>query len=179
MKIKKKSLLTMLLVLAMACTMLTGCGGETSTPADSAPASVSGETPAAPEQPAVSMTEETVSAAEVPAVESKLPENYPMIAEDGMTVTAFQATNPNMTDLMEDYNDLAWWQEVTRRTGIGFEWKMTPFASAEEQFNLLCASSALPTLVCTANYYSEGIASAVENDVFVDLAPYLEICPGL
>lgn len=97
-----------------------------------------------------------------------------MISEEGITVTGFQSTNPNITELMTDYNDLPWWQEVTNRTGISFDWTMASFASVEEQFNLLVAASDLPALVGEADYYKEGIASAVENDIFVDLSGYLD-----
>lgn len=91
-----------------------------------------------------------------------------------MTMTTFQSSNPNLSDMIDTYGDLPWYEELARRTGISFEWQMSSLATVEEQFNLLIAANDLPNLICTANYYTDGTASAVENEIFTNLAPYLD-----
>ena len=174
-----KKYLALLLALSLVLTLFVGCGGTTATePAESSAAaaeetaSVPAEEPAAAEAPAEEAPAETVE--EAPAVENKLPESYPLISEEGMTMTAFQSTNPNLADLINSYGELPWWQEVADRTGISFEWTMASWASAEEQFNLLIAADDMSNLCLTANYYTDGITSAVENEIFVNLADYMD-----
>lgn len=173
-----KKIFALLLALCMVFSLMAGCGSTAEEPAASSEA-VTEEVASAPveevqeEVPAeVPETEESV--APEPPVENKLPESYPLISEEGMTMTAFQSTNPNLADLINNYGDLPWWQEVAARTGISFEWTMASFASVEEQFNLLIAADDMPNLCLTANYYSDGITSAVDNEIFVNLADYLD-----
>ena len=176
-----KKLIAMLLAVFLAVGMFAGCGNSgasasaeaDTTSAESAENAENAEN-AEEEDPAAAQEIEIPEVAEE-ADYSAFPESYPLLCEDGsVTITGFQSTNPNMTDLMNDYNDLVWWQEVSELTGLSFEWSMASSASAEEQFNLLVAASDLPALVGTANYYSDGITSAIENDVFVDLSEYME-----
>ena len=178
-----KKYFALILALCMMLSMFAGCGSDSSAAAQSASAPTE-EAVEAPAEEAVPETEEpqaAASAAEETAAEetaevdhSAFPESYPLISEEGMTVTAFQSTNPNLADLINDYGDLPFWQEVTVRTGIDFEWTMASFASVEEQFNLLIAADDMPNLCLTANYYTDGITSAVENEIFVNLADYMD-----
>lgn len=167
-----KKLVAMLLVLSMVLVLFAGCGkseapaAETSSVPEAAPSG-------AEEASTVSEPAEPASEAE-PTIPNKLPESYPLISEEGMTLTAFQSTNPNLSDLISDYGELPWWQEVAERTGISFTWSMASWASVEEQFNLLIAADDMPNLSLTANYYTDGITSAVENEVFVNLKDYLD-----
>lgn len=91
-----------------------------------------------------------------------------------MPISAFVGLNMNLSDYVTDYNEVWFWQEVTKRTGVTFEWTMASIATVQDQFNLLCAASSLPSLVCEARYWTDSVSAAIENDVFVDLAPYLE-----
>lgn len=168
-----KKYLALLLALCMVFA-LCACGGtteaSTSAPAEEVASAPVEETPAE-EAPAEEASVEEVVEEEIP---NMLPENYPMIAEEGMTLTAFQSSNPNLTDLITDYGDLPFWQEVATRTGISFEWTMASWASVEEQFNLLIAANDMPHLCLTANYYYDGITTAVEQEIFVNLVDYLD-----
>ena len=173
---KKK--LALLLSLAMIVAALSGCGANNGSQQASAKAEESSRTLEETEASVLAPTDnEAAASAESVADEidrSALPESYPMIAEDGMTMTAFQSSNPNLADLINDYGELPWWQEVADRTGISFTWSMAAFASAEEQFNLLIAANDMPNLCLAANYYTDGITSAVENEIFVNLANYMD-----
>ena len=168
-----KKYLALLLALCMVFA-LCACGGtteaSTSAPAEEVASAPVEETPAE-EAPAEEASVEEVVEEEIP---NMLPENYPMIAEEGMTLTAFQSSNPNLTDLINDYGDLPFWQEVATRTGISFEWQMASWASVEEQFNLLIAANDMPHLCLTANYYYDGITTAVDQEIFVNLADYMD-----
>lgn len=170
-----KKIIAMLLALSMVLILAAGCGNTAASVASGQTGSnLEQETPQNAPDPATE-TEETGSQAEpAETVSDKLPDNYPMISEEGMVMTAFQSTNPNLSDLVNDYGELPWWQEVAARTGISFEWTMASWASVEEQFNLLIAANDMPNLSLTANYYDDGITSAVENEVFVNLKDYLD-----
>lgn len=169
-----KKIIAMLLALSMLMMLAAGCG-TTGTSQASAPETASPEVPAQEQQVSAEAPADQTSEVEaVETVPNKLPESYPLISEDGMTMTAFQSTNPNLSDLISDYGQLPWWQEVAERTGISFTWSMASWASVEEQFNLLIAANDMPNLSLTANYYTDGITSAVENEVFVNLKDYLD-----
>lgn len=170
-----KKIIAMLLALSMVLILAAGCGNTAASVASGqTDSNLEQETPQNAPDPTTE-PEETGSQAEPAETGSdKLPENYPMISEEGMVMTAFQSTNPNLSDLVNDYGELPWWQEVAVRTGISFEWTMASWASVEEQFNLLIAANDMPNLSLTANYYDDGITSAVENEVFVNLKDYLD-----
>lgn len=178
-----KKLIALLLAMTMLLALTAGCG-STSDNTTEAEAETEAETEAEEEASMEEETEETEEAGDTEKSEtveseealsdSALPDNYPMLVEDGnVTITAFQSIIPTMPDI-ETYSDLYWWQELTARTGVNFEWNMVTESVVEDQFNLLVAANDLPDLICKAGYYSDGINSAVENDVFVELTPYLE-----
>ena len=154
-----KKLIALLLALVLSLTLFAGCGSSSADTEDETTTEEAEETEEESEE------SDTASADTSSA----------LVSEEGITITSFQSTNPNMTTVMEnDYSDLYWWQQLTEMTGVSFDWYMASYANSEEQFNLLVAADDLPSLVCTGSYYSGGIASAVENEVYVDLEPYLE-----
>ena len=172
-----KKLLAILLTLTLLTGLLAGCGSssaetESSEDESTAVTQADAEETDTEESP----TEESESEAEenTSSSGSALPDTYPLLCDDGsVTLTLFQVLVPDMTDI-DDYNDLYFWQEVTNRTGISLNWNLASFTSAETQFNLLVSAGDLPNIVCVTQYYTAGITSAVENDVFVDLSDYLE-----
>ena len=115
---KRKNLLCLLLVLIMMLTFFSGCGSSTDE-ADAAEA----ETESAETTEEAEEADE--SGAETSDSGSALPDNYPMLSEDGsITISTLQKLNVNMAGLVDDYGELYWWQEVTARTGISFSWNM-------------------------------------------------------
>lgn len=105
---------------------------------------------------------------------SALPEDYPKICEDGeITLSVLAESNFMMQELAEDNGGLIFYQNLSRITGINFEWNMLAGTTASEKFNLLVVAGDLPEVVAVAGLYSYGTSSAIENDVFLDLAPYL------
>ena len=172
-----KKQISLLLAMVMLLTLFAGCGSSSddTTVAEEeteAAAEVSTETEAE-ETDDAGVDAEADTEAETTAA-SALPDSYPLIVDDGsITLTMFQVMVPLLSDI-ETFNELYWWQQLSERTGVTFEWNMIAMAAGEEQFNLLVAANDLPNITCTLNYYSETISYAVENDVFVNLTPYLE-----
>lgn len=176
--IEMKKKLSLLLAQALLLALCAGCGNTSESVVSGIPAQETQTVQSdhtVPEAVQESVSDAEPSSAEaMPEIPNKLPESYPMLSEEGMTLTALQSTNPNLQDLITDYGDLPWWQWLTERTGINFEWQMASFASMEEQFNLLIAANDLCNINMTGMYYNDGITNAVENDIFVDIAPYLD-----
>lgn len=166
-----KKFLPMLLALCMLLGVMSGCG---STDSSASSTNSAEQTVQSPEETSETTVTDSVQLPEEPAPKNKLPENYPMISEDGMTISIFQANNPNLAELITDYGELPWWQQLSERTALSFEWTMASYVSAEEQFNLLVAADDLPNLNMAGMYYEDGITNAIENDIFVDIAPYLD-----
>ena len=173
---KRKNLLCLLLVLIMMLTFFSGCGSS-SDEADAAEAETeSAETTEEAYESGESeeAEEASESVAETSDSSSALPDSYPLLCDDGsITLSMFQIMIPFLTDI-EDFNELYWWQQLSERTGVTFDWNMIPIATASDQFNLLIAADDLPNIICMLNYYSESITYGVENDIFVDLSYYVE-----
>lgn len=174
------------LFLALMLLFLSGCGSTSASVATEAPSSAPSVTE---ESPVETTPEEAPAQVDVAPAgdeeilleeategvdESVLPENYPMICEDGsITLTLLNEINSQVTDIVTDYNELQIYQELSARTGINLEWELYSGTAMQTQFSLLIAAGDLPDICCVAQYYTDGIASAVENEIFVDLAPYL------
>lgn len=172
----KKRLLCSFLVAVLLLGLLAGCAGIESDVPQQGESMVAEETATSglPQE-----TDDTGLAEPEPEADvekrTALPEDYPRLCEEGeMEISAFIGLNMNLVEYVSDYNDVPFWQEVTKRTGITFDWTMASAATVQEQFNLLCAASALPSLVCEASYWNDSTAAAIEEDVFMDLAPYLQ-----
>ena len=187
----KKKYLSLLLALSLVIVLFAGCGSTAgaSAEADSAPASAASDTEtaaapeigteAAPEEAAASVAEEAADsdveeAAEMEIDTSYLPEDYPRISDDGMTLSMFQDINPMMGLGVDSYGELPFWQELAERTGITIDWNMFSFMAAQEQLYLLIAANDLPNINALSYYYSDGISTAVEDEIFVNLAGYIE-----
>ena len=178
-----KNTLVLLLVGTMLLAMLTSCGSSTGLESkhsddNSASAQLSSDDPEShaeaqvyePELEAASDFEETAA----PEIESALPEEYPKLCEDGeITLTILSEMNNMLDGKIQSYDELQISRELISRTGVNLDWQTYSGTALETQFPLLVAADDLPAVVGTANYYTEGISSAVENDVFVDLASYL------
>ena len=104
---------------------------------------------------------------------SFLPEDYPMLDDGSTPLSIFQETNPMMGLDVETYGELPFWQELASRTGVVLDWNMISFASSQEQFFLLVAANDLPNIV-PMSYYTEGTTKAIEDEIFVNIAGYLE-----
>ena len=182
MKTSQIRIISRILSVLMLMTLFTACGDGSSESSAAVEASQEQSLPLTGSNDAGvreidSYTEtdfESASTADAEVAVSALPEDYPKICEDGeITLSVLAESNFMMQELAEDNGDLIFYQNLSRITGINFEWNMLSGATASDQFNLLVAADDLPEVVAVAGQYSYGTSSAVENDVFLDLAPYL------
>lgn len=182
----KKNLLSMLLVLIMLLTLLTGCGGETSAPSVETSAPVAEETEV-PAEPASASAEETVSAAgsaaesaveepEEPAEEMP-PLSYPL-ADGDVSFTILHA-EPQLGPMsgqmnMSSYGDFETIAQGTEYIGVIPEWQSLSQMTADTQFNLIIASGDYPDVICGVDkYYAGGFMKAYEDDVIITLDDYI------
>ncbi len=191
-----KKTLSILLALAMLLSLFAACGSSGSSaaePADSSAAAVeeSGEEPAeepaeepgeAPEEPAEEPAE---ASAEEPAevepeeelagdpMEAMQEEfiSYPL--EEGGTISMWYYTPPyvQFVDSNANFNAL---KAAEDATGVKLDFIEVGSSSASEQFNLMVASGDMTDLIPVMEYYSSGLTKAYEEDVIVDIDPYVD-----
>ena len=180
----KKKLLCMLLALAMSTGMFCACGNG-STPAESS-ASMSVSESAAPAAPAPSEApKEEVPEASVASVE-EVPEevtgdpmaameeefiSYPLEGSNTITLWYYAPGYVQFVDTNYNFNALA---AAEAATGVKLEFQEVGQSAASEQFNLLVAGGDMPDLIPCMEYYSSGLTKAYEEDVIVDISPYVD-----
>ena len=180
----KKKLLCMLLALAMITGMFCACGNG-STPAESS-ASMSVSESAAPAAPAPSEApKEEVPEASVASVE-EVPEDvtgdpmaameeefisYPLEGSNTITLWYYAPGYVQFVDTNYNFNALA---AAEAATGVKLEFQEVGQSAASEQFNLLVAGGDMPDLIPCMEYYSSGLTKAYEEDVIVDISPYVD-----
>lgn len=174
----KKSMLALLLVLAMMLSLFVGCGGntESAAPAESAAASEAApEAPAEDEAPA----EEPASAAEVsvaeeaPVVEERPAIEYPLVDEP-TTLTYWQAWPPFLNEISAP-QDAAMFAQLEEITGIKLDITAVSTETSADDFMLRCASNDLTDMIQKGHQnYTGGGAKAIEDEVLQDLLPLLE-----
>ena len=178
---RSTTFLCLLMVLAMLCGMLAGCG----TPGASDAASVGERAEASASVSGASAAEPDVSAAEPEGsdlLRAESPEiKLPLTTED-VSVDIWISVNPNAYNYMEqgmDSNET--YNELQARTGIDFEWKACTPENSAESFMLSVASQDYYDIYVDGNsQFNGGADAAVEQEVFLDLAGMIhEHCPNL
>lgn len=172
---KKTKLLTLLLALVMVFGMLAGCGAEETAPASEAEEST---VEASASEPAPSEAEETPveDAASVPA-EEDVPEAlfdiYGPFAEEEIVLTYWKLWPP----FLEGYDpmDASLFSTLYEATNVRVDVNTIGTDAASEQFNLMVASGDyLDIIENGVGNYSGGGTKAIQDEVFVDIMPYLE-----
>lgn len=186
---KKSAKFKKLAAVLLSLAILAGCGpAAVSTAEDSAapaPAEESVQTAAvetAPE-PEVSTMEVSSSAEETPAVEENkkfVPVEYTFpLVEEPETLSFFATMSPMITGYIENYGDNAAVQALEELTGVHIEYECYIPENAQTQFNLQAAAGSLPDILMGATeYYAGGMDTAVEEDILLNLADYLDECPN-
>lgn len=64
-----------------------------------------------------------------------------------VTLSIFYPIDPKAATTLKSYNDMLYFQEMEKRTGIKLEFKHPPAGQEIEQFNLLMASNTFPDMV--------------------------------
>lgn len=171
----KKKLFAMLLAAGMLLGLLAGCGGDAAsatasgTPETSAASAA--EVPETPEEAPASVEEsasETASAEEPAATI-----NYPV--GNGETYSVAVVMDSNLLEYVPEgdpakANGIAKMQEVT---GIKLDYTVFPMMS--DNMTLMIASGDWTDIIGkVSENYANGLDGALEEEVIIDLAPYLE-----
>lgn len=181
----RKTLLSLCLALTMLLSLLAGCGEETTSAASSIPEPSQAEAAAPVEAPEPSAAPEPapaeVPSAEEPDVpEAQMPEDYTLpLNETPVELTAFYpmraGTHPSKSD-----DKAVFWRRNQENLGYDITWVEPYQSAASEQFNLVIAAGDFPHIVfesmiaMSGSAYTGGYDLAVDEDVYLDLTPYLE-----
>ena len=183
----KYRILALLLAAGMLLA-LTACGGAVqSAPAEEAPEQEEASAPeeaaapeAAPEPEAAaeSGSAEEISAAEEAPAEIEYGEvTYPVF-EDTQDMSIFGSASAQFLGSvdMSLYSQTAAVQALEEATGVRLDYSsMTNDDVYQEKLTLMIASGDYPDFFCKApDYYASGAAGLLEEDVCIDIAPYLD-----
>lgn len=163
----KKRIVLMVLVMAMLVSMISGCASETKTEAEStAPA----------ETTASAVESESTETAETPDVEEK--SMWPL--EEKASLSCFFPWSPRMVQLgYESPNDFTFYPALEEMTNVHMDFTAVGVDAAQEQFNLLVAGGDYPDLWYNCwDFYPGGGQMALEDEVWMDLAPYMDQLPN-
>lgn len=166
-----KKTLAILLTLAMLLCVLSACGNSAETPTE-APAT---EAPAAPDAPPAEEPPAEEPPADEPAGEPQSAIAFPL--EESETLTFWHDYDPRMMSYVDsaDYADVPINIMAEEATNVVIEHQLTSMDSESEQFNMMVASSSYPDMIKKAtNLYTKGAIAALDDDVIIDLVPYLD-----
>ena len=184
----EKSLLAILLAVAMMLTAFAGCGssaapaGESSVSAALASAEDAAEAgngtaefpeaAASPEEPAVAESAEAGEAsngeAETAEFEGNPPIEYPLV-DELYTISYMQAWPPFLNEISEP-SDAAMFQELEEATGISLDFISVSTETAADDFMLRCATNDLPDMIQNGDtQYTGGGAKAIEDEILLEL----------
>ena len=192
-----KKTLAILLALCMVLGLLSACGGSpsaSSAPADSAPASASEPASEAPEPEAA--PEEPAKEPETPAEEpeeasaeasEEEPEEVPQfvtvelpIVEEPVTFSLWYTWPPVLTNFIEGPGATPFAQELEARTNVHIDYQIVNTETASTDFSLMAAASDYTDMILGASSYYNNPDQLLEDDVVVDVAPYLDdLMPNL
>lgn len=179
-----KKVISLLAVFAMLLALMAGCASEQKTPAEEPAVSeqvsepAPAESAAAPDAEEIAQQEEDHAAemetVDISSIELKLP-----LTEEPQTLTyttkAVNLRPPLDTVGISSMGDFEWVKQLEEMTGVHIEWQEISFMVYSEQFNLLMAGGDFGDFInaCTSMYAGGG-SKAVEDEIIIDLTPYLE-----
>lgn len=184
-----KKTLALVLSLVMLLSLFAGCGGDTAEPSvvSSAPAETASapqeEAPAPETAPEAPPAEEEASAeASVVEIDPGIqkPEEYVLpLYEEPVQLDVFYpmrgGTHPSKTDPRQMF-----WARNQENLGYDITWIEPYQSAASEQFNLVIAAGDFPHIIfesmiaMSGSAYTGGYDLAVEEEVYLELTPYLE-----
>lgn len=177
----KKRLLILLTVLAMMLSLMAGCASKTEETAPAEESSAAQES--APAEESVPAEEEVPAegeeAAPVEDVVEK-PAEYDMpFYEEPAEISIFYPTRSG-SHPSKSSDVTVFWKRLVDNLGYSITWTEPYQSTALEQFNLTIASGEYPNIVFesllaqSGSAYTGGYDLAVEEEVYMDLTPYLE-----
>ena len=186
----KKSLLALLLALAMMVMLFAGCGNAATSAAEAVASAAEGAAEEAAEaageaaeavegavEEAAAPAEAEASAAEEPAeteaAEPAFEIEYPLVDEP-TTLTYWQAWPPFLNEISEP-KDAAMFAKLEEITGIHLDITAVSTETDATDFMLMCATGDMTDFMQGgASHYSGSGTKAIEDDILVDMLPYLE-----
>lgn len=177
-----KKIIAVLLSAMLLVNAFSACGGRasSSTAAASESAPASAQETAAPQQPVAVSAQEPASVAESSTQEETqvAAQNFdiPMpLTEEPITFTYFMRFNPQVQDWCQDMSDNLFYSTLEEKSGVHIEFELFHPMNFSEQFNLQMASQDYADIYCeAASGYTGGYDKGVEDEVFLDLTPYIE-----
>lgn len=179
-----KKIIAVLLSAMLLVSAFSACGGgassSTAAASESAPASAQETAAAAPQQPVAVSAQEPASVAESSTQEEPqvAAQNFdiPMpLTEEPITFTYFMRFNPQVQDWCQDMSDNLFYSTLEEKSGVHIEFELFHPMNFSEQFNLQMASQDYADIYCeAASGYTGGYDKGVEDEVFLDLTPYIE-----
>lgn len=171
----KKRILLVVLALAMLASMLAGCANETKP--ETAPESET-ETAVENAAPTESVAPETESSE--PETPEEVPEAPMWPLEEKASLSCFFPWSPRMVQLGYDSpNDFTFYPALEEKTNVHIDFQAIGVDAAQEQFNLLVAGGDYPDLWYNCyDFYNGGGQMAIEDGVWLDLAPYMDQLPN-
>lgn len=149
-----KRIVSLLLTLAMLFA-LAACS---STPTESIPADSTATTTNLADEPADATTAALPLTTETVTFTSWLTGSFPVSDDQNMAL-----------------QDTPAYQWIEETTGIHMEIEVASSSAASEQFNLMLVSESYPDFIYyNLSNYVGGMAKYIEDDIIVDIAPYLE-----
>lgn len=180
MKKSNRTLLSLLLVMAMLVTLLAGCGSTENSETEATAevnSTVVSETPEEMEEASEVVTEATEPEAEemasVPAEEvvEELPPIYPLV-EETTTLTIYAPFTSENTAAVDDFDDWAAFGTAEETTNVHIEWTQVPTDQYAELCPIMLASGDYADMIFSLNQgYS--LSRAFEEELIIDLADYV------
>lgn len=170
---KHRKLLALLTVAVLLLSVLSGCNSEPekididdNQPIPSAPADVPATPSENQENPPEDVPEDTPE--ETPKT------MYPL--DESVTLSVWSAASPDMYTQIETLANHEIIKAAEQATNIHLTWKEVSIGDAAVQFGLMAASGDLCDIIkCFAMHYgSIGVTGAYNEELIVDLTPYLE-----
>ncbi len=95
--------------------------------------------------------------------------------DEMITLTVFAALDSNHIGIIDDFGENEFFKELERRTGVNFEFVMPELEKEQEVYNEMVASGEMADIIThDGNAYPDGWDAAVDDELYLDLTPYLE-----
>jgi len=95
--------------------------------------------------------------------------------DEPVTLSIFAGIDSNLVGIIDDYNGNQFFQELSKRTGIRFEFIMADVEKEQEVYNEMIASGNMADIIThEGNHYPDGWDAAVDDGLYLDLTPYLD-----
>ena len=187
-------------LLAVSILLLPGCGaspsaaenpGSVNTPVRSAPSereTISAETETAvpesfidstAEDYEVSEKKQTGTAAVAAVKNGTIDREKPLpLCDEKESLSWWLVSTLNNSDVISDYNDHRGLDYVESLTNVHMDITQCNMLTAGEQFNLMVASGDTTDIISSfEDYYSQGIESAIDEGIIINLLDYIDDAP--